>query len=253
MKRVILEFISNHKWALLSVFLIGFAASLIFCLYWITVLEQTINQKYGKVIEVQQETEDRIIRIDGLLYSLNSEVAGLTYRIEKLENHIRKVTYVGNSDSLEFDIDTDLKSSPTITVEQMERVITYWAEEGSPFIGNAQVFITAGQETGYSPLYIFAHAAIESGWGSSYLARTRSNYFGIGAYDSDPDAAYYFDEGFASGIIAGAHWIDDHYYKQGATTLSMMQAYGYASNPEWPYAIAHVIYKSLSILEGGYT
>ena len=40
----------------------------------------------------------------------------------------------------------------------------------------------AGQRFSMNPAIILAQAALESGWGSSYSARVRKNYFGITAY-----------------------------------------------------------------------
>ena len=43
---------------------------------------------------------------------------------------------------------------------------------------------TAGERFGMNPAVILAQAAIESGWGSSYGARVRKNFFGITAAGS---------------------------------------------------------------------
>jgi len=115
----------------------------------------------------------------------------------------------------------------------------------SPFNGNGQVFIDAGKDTGINPRYIAAHAALESGWGTSAIARKKNNYFGIGAFDSSPYAsAYTFGNGLQNGIMGGSKWISDKYINNGYETLAKMKARGYATDPEWPFKIANIMKKA---------
>lgn len=58
--------------------------------------------------------------------------------------------------------------------------------------GFASDFITLEKNTGINAVFAAAHAAIESGWGTSVLAHTKNNLFGIAAYDSNPNDAYEF-------------------------------------------------------------
>lgn len=44
------------------------------------------------------------------------------------------------------------------------------------------IAVKVGKKFGLHPLSILAQASIESGWGSSLLARTNNNFFGITAY-----------------------------------------------------------------------
>ena len=74
--------------------------------------------------------------------------------------------------------------------------------------------------TGLDPRYLVAHAAWESGWGTSNFAKNRNNFFGIGAFNSDPNKALKFskDEGF----IDGAQWINHNFTARGQNTLQSM-------------------------------
>ena len=128
---------------------------------------------------------------------------------------------------------TDLCGYVNISEEEFNKWIAENAPKGSPFIGRADVFLEASEITGLDPRYILAHASIESGWGTSKLARTKHNYFGIAAYDSNPSAAYNMGSDLRTGIISGAKWIKEKYYDKGRTTLNKMKAAGYASDPEW--------------------
>ena len=79
-----------------------------------------------------------------------------------------------------------------LNTEDMNRIIdSYTAHvKNSNLRGHGGAFIQASRETGLNPIYILAHAIIESGNGTSYLARNRYNFFGIAAYDNNPGAAY---------------------------------------------------------------
>jgi flagellar protein FlgJ len=46
------------------------------------------------------------------------------------------------------------------------------------------VAVMVGKEFGLNPIVILAQAALESGWGTSTLARSYNNFFGVTAYGS---------------------------------------------------------------------
>lgn len=118
----------------------------------------------------------------------------------------------------------------------------------SPFNGQGNVFMEAQKQSGLDARYILAHAALESAWGKSNIARKYNNYFGIGAFDNDPNNAKNFsNSGLASGIINGAKWIAKHYYNSSykQTTLYKMRnnngVHQYATNPNWHNKIANIM------------
>lgn len=129
--------------------------------------------------------------------------------------------------------DTDLGRYVNISKEEFNKWVNEKAPKSSPFYNKGDVFLKASEITGLDPKYIFAHAALESGYGSSHLALTRGNYFGINAVDSNPGAAYHMGECLESGVIEGAKWIKEKYYNKGRTTLNKMKAAGYASDDKW--------------------
>lgn len=136
---------------------------------------------------------------------------------------------------------TDLCAPINITVEQMNTFIDGFGNSASAFSGHGDIFIEAYAITGYNPLYLFGHAVLESSWGKGDLAKYKGNYFGIGAYDSDPyNCAYTMatsdgsnDSLMRDGIINGAIWIKENWYDRGLTTLNSM-IYG----TKYPYASA---------------
>lgn len=140
-----------------------------------------------------------------------------------------------------------------ITENDMNRIIDYWDKYcgGTPFKNKGSIFIEASQESGLDPVYLLAHAAWESGWGKSYIAVDKHNYYGISAYDHNPyNSAYTMGNSVESGIISGAKWIKANYYDQGCTSLQAMIDIGnYASdNIKWINGIVSIMRTSYSII-----
>ena len=153
-----------------------------------------------------------------------------------------KKTYWTNSDVTKHDLAKRLQG---ITATQINNWIRAKAPN-SPFNGQGQVFIEAQSQSGLDARYILAHAALESAWGSSRIARTYHNYFGINAYDSNPDnAKKSSNRSLQAGIINGAVWIKEHYYNRGQKTLYAMNhdknGHNYASDKAWGDKIANIM------------
>ena len=146
---------------------------------------------------------------------------------------------------------SDLGNNNKISARDMDKIIDYYnsmIKGGTPFKGKGAVFVKASEETGLNPIYLFAHAACESAFGKSYLAKTRGNYFGINAVDNNPSLAYHMGDGVEQGIIAGAKWIKSNYYDHGYTTLASMKRAGYASDSNWDSAITQIANESIAVL-----
>ncbi|EGS34181.1 bacteriophage peptidoglycan hydrolase [Finegoldia magna SY403409CC001050417] len=153
-----------------------------------------------------------------------------------------KKTYWTNSDVTKHDLGKRLQG---ITATQINNWIRAKAPN-SPFNGQGQVFIEAQKQSGLDARYILAHAALESAWGTSRIARTYHNYFGINAYDSNPDnAKKSSNRSLQAGIINGAVWIKEHYYNRGQKTLYAMnhdsKGHNYASDKAWGDKIANIM------------
>lgn len=147
---------------------------------------------------------------------------------------------------------SDLGNRQDISIDQMNTIIDHYAEiNDTPFKGHGDIFIKAGQESGLDPVYILAHAATESGWGKDPMG-SKYNYFGIGAFDCDPEGmSFHMGDDMESGIVNGAVWIATNYYDCGQTTLNDM-IYGekcYASGKdEWIWTISTIMKSSYSII-----
>lgn len=165
-----------------------------------------------------------------------------------------KKTYWTNSDVTKHDLGKRLQG---ITATQINNWIRAKAPN-SPFNGQGQVFIEAQKQSGLDARYILAHAALESAWGSSRIARTYHNYFGINAYDSNPDnAKKSSNRSLQAGVINGAVWIKEHYYNRGQKTLYVMNhdknGHNYASDKAWGDKIANIMKGSERYTNAGAT
>ena len=143
--------------------------------------------------------------------------------------------------------------------------------------GMGSTIIAASKKYNVNEIYLLSHAIIESAWGCSYLATGRVsgysgyyNFFGIGAYDIDPNnggAALAKKNGWntpAKAIEGAAQWISSNYlnneydqntlykmrwnYAQAASEGAVWHQY--ATAPTWATGIASVmdnVYRYLGI------
>ncbi|WP_449125763.1 glucosaminidase domain-containing protein [Staphylococcus chromogenes] len=111
-----------------------------------------------------------------------------------------------------------------------------------------KAFASACKQYNLNEIYLIAHAFLESGYGKSNFASGRYgiyNYFGIGAFDSNPNNAITFarNKGWTSpakGIIGGAKFVREGYINQGQNTLYRIRwnpkapaTHQYATAIEW--------------------
>lgn len=187
--------------------------------------------------EVKNQKEDLNQSID--------KIESIGKKVDKISQNTITPSQVRN---MRFSGDTDLSCNRTITATTINKIIDGWGYN-TPFKGKGEVFAKAGRITGLNPIYILAHAAWESGWGTSYLAKNKGNYFGINAVDSNPNRAYYMGDSVDDGIIQGAIWIKKNYYDKGHNTLNKMVYNGnYASaKGEWVTGIKSIMNESCSL------
>lgn len=132
-----------------------------------------------------------------------------------------------------------------LTAEQLDAWIDANAPANSPMRGLGSTFLQAGEESGLDPRYLIAHAALETGWGTSNLSGNgdpkNGNWFGIGAFDNNPNNGF----NYSDGIVGGAKWIAENYYNNGQTTLHDMvndpNGHNYATDPQWADKIASIM------------
>lgn len=126
----------------------------------------------------------------------------------------------------------DLASIPNVTATQLNNFLS----DKGVLKNKGSVFLEAGSAAGINPIYLVAHANLETGGGTSPLARgTVSGYggyynmYGVGAYDGSAEssgAKYAKAQGWNSvdaAIKGGAHFVAQDYVKVGQNTLYKMR------------------------------
>lgn len=243
----------NNKAAVIVIgVLICFAVSIIMNVYCMVKIHYLEN-KVGEISMVVDESKDTTTAILNTINDMRDEQKESNKqqqaKLDKMQ-YLRKVS-IENMKAQGLNGDTDLAANKAITVDDMNKIIDNFSSHvagGTKFKGHGDIFIKASKESGLNPVYIFAHAAIESSFGNSAIANDRHNYFGINAIDSDPDKAHAMGESMEDGIINGAKWIKSTYYDKGYTTLNAMKRGGYATDPNWVAKISSVANSSIVYL-----
>ena len=138
-----------------------------------------------------------------------------------------------------FTYDTDLLSESGYAAWMIDELLL--PTTPLPRLGAA--FTKAERDTGINARYLVAHAILESGWGTSWIARVKHNLFGYGAYDRDPLRYATRFPTFAAGIAAVADQIRAAYLSpdgrwwRGFPTLRGVNRF-YASDVHWADKVA---------------
>lgn len=138
----------------------------------------------------------------------------------------------------------DLANQRLITVEDMEYLINKQAliHPDTAFKGEARSFIKASNETGLDPIFLFSLAGIESAWGTNKTHLNLNNPYSIGMYGDGVHHGRNLGETFGEGIVEGAKFIYENYYKNGQKTLYDMnhvEGHSYCNgDSNWEYQIA---------------
>ena len=191
----------------------------------------------------------------GFFYTANGQQSSVN-PVGEMESNLPMTTENCYSENL------GLFSIPS--VDEMNAWIESKAPNDSPFRGQGQVFLDAATASGLDPRYILAHAAVESAWGRSNFAVNRGNYFGIGAFDSNPGNAYTMGSNIRTGIVEGAKWIAKHYYhgKYGQTSVYKMRynnnVHQYCTSTTWVDSIGKIMASAprntkLTLVDGVYS
>lgn len=155
----------------------------------------------------------------------------------------------GKSHSVEHFQFMDLRSKTAYSAEELNKVLARFGGENSLLYGKGHVFKQAEKEFKINALYLMAHAALESGWGKSVIARDKYNFFGIAAYDNSPYQSAYSYNGVDKGIMDGGKWIAGRYIHGSGFPFDGpylgnksegMNKY-YATDPRWGSSIARIM------------
>lgn len=128
------------------------------------------------------------------------------------------VKYDPNNMTKEQLINANLKGSCGISESDLNAWIARGAKNnrcvvcgGNHMEGRAAAFLKGEKEFGIRADAMIAHAAHESGWGSSKICHDKANFFGINAVDSSPYASATGWDGYNGGITGGMGWVAEGY------------------------------------------
>ncbi len=205
---------------------------------------------------------DRMIAINGISSSARQFIDPKTWKL-------------GDKAFYQF---LDLRTGvDNVTGEQLDKSISSTAlGRKGVFVGKGSAFVAAAKSAQINPMYLFAHSMIETGWGTSTMARgkyfpegkvtignvtktapagTYYNFFGWGAFDSSPQSAFDYARfhgwnSIEKSLSGAARLIADNYIYAGQETLYEMRwnpdyaektgkrSHQYATDPLWAYNIA---------------
>ncbi len=143
-----------------------------------------------------------------------------------------------------------LRSTSSFTSDQITNDITRVGhKDSSVIIGAEQDFISYGKKYGMNPLLVYAQAALESGYGTSPIAKTKFNLFGVNAVDSNTgNATEYIN--VSQSIQQQMNWTLRHYLSQNDWrhagysygNMSSGISVRYASDPYYGMKVASIAY-----------
>lgn len=140
-----------------------------------------------------------------------------------------------------FTASSNLLSTSGLTAEQ----INQYLNGRGVMAGLGQSFVDAEAKYGINAIFGIAQAALESGWGTSIIAKNKHNLFGMNAYDKDPygSAAVYATP--EESVNDWAAFMKKNYltpggvYYSGATLTGISRHY--ASDPEYSFKLVKLM------------
>lgn len=205
-------------------------------------------------IDLPMPIQSEMKNLDAIAVDLNQQVSSLSddHQLLKIaiDEQVTKTRFsdtlsaiqVSRSGKYKVFLNLDLNIPSGFTTEDYMKIFADTKME--PLIAPA---VAAENELGINSLYILAHAAEESKWGTYQFAIRRNNYFGYGAIDSNPSNALSFDT-VEEGVFHVVSKIKEDYLTEGGRFYS--KRYGptltgmgqkYARNTKWAANIAIIM------------
>ena len=159
----------------------------------------------------------------------------------------------------------DLKTPTNYTAEDLDNYLTVMYPAtykvkiaDSPLAGLGSTFKEMEAQYGVNALYLMAHAIHESAWGTSYIAQTKQNLYGINATDLDPEGNADSYASFEDSVKRAAEFVATGYFSPTSWKYngSILGNKGkgmnvqYASDPFWGEKIAGHMYRADKYLGG---
>ena len=140
---------------------------------------------------------------------------------------------------------TDRSYVSSVSGSQLDAALNSMRSWDNGLVGYGQTFVDVGNELGLNPLYIAAHAAWETGWGTSQIWRDKNNPFGYGAFDRCPYSCALAFTSKEDGIRTGMTYIKRDYLVSGGRYYNGANLQGmnihYATDQNWKNGISQIM------------
>ncbi|WP_304576677.1 glucosaminidase domain-containing protein [Romboutsia ilealis] len=115
--------------------------------------------------------------------------------------------------------------------------------------GIEEAAIRAEYEYGINAFATIAVASLESGYGSSDIAKDKNNLYGMNAQDHDPYTLAYSYNSKYNSAMDFARVLSTGYINKGLTTLDSIQS-KYTSDPNWGNKVNTIMQKIYNVVMG---
>ena len=150
------------------------------------------------------------------------------YYLEACDGEVVKMEYSDHTEYVYPDRSFDDVANKTyVTADDMDYLIDHYValHPDSVLSGEGISFIRASNATGLDPIFLLSVVGIESGWGTNKTHLNCNNLYSIGMYSDGTHHGSDFSDGCESigdGIVEGAKFIYENYYKASQTTVYAM-------------------------------
>lgn len=140
--------------------------------------------------------------------------------VQDFQRHVGLIAdgIIGSKTYIAMDMNTPDVFCPYV-FKPIKPYIPYTDKELAPLLsgklrGLAKAFNDAAKANNFDVLHAIAHAALESGWGTSYIAEKTNNLFGWAAYDSSPLASAKRFATLEECITKWSEWFNKYYLEE---------------------------------------
>ncbi len=211
---------------------------------------QKTREALAEETEYREELEEEIVTVEAenkKLKTDNKKLDDKLYQVKKENRKMQDILYdlnetykvVMNSEATSNMV---VSCSSGLTADMFERA---WENLGANnFAGSGKAFVKAEKETGVNALFLAGVSVLETAWGNSYLAQTRNNYFGWGAYDRNPLKYAKSFKSMEHSIMHVSERIERNYLNRGRETVERIGR-RYATDPYWDRKVINAMRRIL--------
>lgn len=238
-------------------------------------IEEAVKPVYKEqVVKLQANVEGLNIRKDkstesdiiGVMYQGEIAITEVPYVLERLqlEEWVKVGSGYVKTEYIEFiEEEIDLieyrltskgtyTKNPVLSFDVTERSYVSAEDlsqvtEGTALEGLEHAVVAVEENYGINGLFVYAVATLESGGGTSQIARDKNNLFGMNAQDHDPYNLAFSYDSFYESAADFAERINKYYVDAGLTNVSTINE-KYSSDDAWDSKVSSIMqrtYKSI--------